>query len=291
MGILLSLLAAVFVSFRSAFEKKALKKMDEFTVALGFRFSALAFIILGMILFGAEFHLQKEIFFRFILLGGVLNAISSVLVMKAFKVGDLSTIGPIATFTPLFILITSPLIIGEVPSAQGMIGVILIVIGTYVLNIKEVVSGYGAPVFSLFNKNKGALYMLGAAFVWSIGANIDKIGVEASNPFIWAGSINALVVILLLPIVLARKRGLEKVNKPKNSFFLVVLAGLAGTLVAIFQLYAIGMILVVYVISLKRLSAIFEVFIGHFAFKEKNFKERLIGASIMVLGAVLIILS
>jgi drug/metabolite transporter (DMT)-like permease len=43
-------------------------------------------------------------------------------------------------------------------------------------------------------------------------------------------------------------------------------------------------------ISIKRTSSIFSVLYGHFLFKEKNIRERLIGAIIMLVGAALIIL-
>lgn len=287
MGVIFSLLAAFFVSFRTAFEKRALKGMDEFSVALGFRFFALCFILIIIFSFGVEWSFEEEIFWKLVIIGGVLNTGSSLLVMKALKMGELSLVGPMATFSPLFILATSPLIVGEFPPFEGLIGVLLIVSGAYILNTQKEDKDFKAPIVFLLNKNKGSLYMLGAAFIWSIGANLDKLGVEASSPLLWAASINAFVILAVLPFVLRRKSTFteEKVFRPVYLLF----AGLAGALVAIFQLYAISMILVVYVISLKRMSAIFEVFIGHFAFKEKDFKKRLLGSLIMTAGAVIII--
>ncbi len=293
MGIVFSLLAAFFVSFRAAFEKKALKEMDEFTVAFGFRLFSFSFIFIALIVLSFSsitYSFQGEVFWKALIIGGILNTISSLLAMRALKLGELSLVGPMATFSPLFLLATSPLIIGEFPSQQGLAGVLLIVLGAYILNIKERANGYGEPILSLFNKDKGSLYMLGAAFVWSIGANIDKIGVTASSPLVWAGSVNLLVAIILLPVIL-KKKSFKKNEAKKINFLLLGSIGFAAALVATFQLYAISMILVVYVISLKRLSAVFEVFIGHFAFKEKSFGERLAGSFIMVLGATLIILS
>lgn len=54
---------------------------------------------------------------------------------------------------------------------------------------------------------------------------------------------------------------------------------------------AISLILVAYVISIKRVSVVFCVLWGHFIFKERGIKERLAGTSVMVLGVVLITLS
>lgn len=54
---------------------------------------------------------------------------------------------------------------------------------------------------------------------------------------------------------------------------------------------AITLALVAYVISLKRLSTVFGVLWGKLLFKEKDFKDRLIGAVIMAAGVILIALS
>ena len=59
----------------------------------------------------------------------------------------------------------------------------------------------------------------------------------------------------------------------------------------ILQMRIIQLTLVSYVIAIKRLSIVFGVLFGYLIFKEKNIKERLAGASIMVAGAVLILLS
>ncbi len=67
--------------------------------------------------------------------------------------------------------------------------------------------------------------------------------------------------------------------------------GFFSALALVAQMTAINLALVAYVISVKRASLIFGVLFGHFIFKEKGVKERLIGAIIMVLGVVLIVLT
>jgi uncharacterized membrane protein len=60
---------------------------------------------------------------------------------------------------------------------------------------------------------------------------------------------------------------------------------------SIFQMTAINLTLVSYVISIKRTSVIMSVLFGYFIFKEKGLKERLTGTSIMVIGVLSIALS
>mgnify|MGYP000474666247 CR=1 FL=1 len=58
----------------------------------------------------------------------------------------------------------------------------------------------------------------------------------------------------------------------------------------IFNFLAVQLVIVPYMISIKRTSSIFGFLYGKFVFKEKNIKERLTGALIMLIGAGLIIL-
>lgn len=64
-----------------------------------------------------------------------------------------------------------------------------------------------------------------------------------------------------------------------------------GMLMAIMMtthLKAVNLVEVSYMISVKRLSILFGVIYGVTIFKESNIKERLLGASIMVSGIIII---
>ncbi len=288
MGFLLSLIVAFLISVRSVFEKKALAQIDEFVITFGLRF--FAGIIIFLVIFSFEIERSvDENFLVLALMGGALCALATILFLKGIKNGALSLVAPIITFTPLFLLITSPIIINEFPSFLGLLGVLFIVVGAYILNISKLKIGYLEPIISLF-KNKGVRYMFLASIVWSVGSNVDKLGVNASSPLIWSGSINLLSAIMISPFVLTRL-DLFSGEIPKKHLLLIPLAGVVAALSSVIQLYAIGFILVIYVISIKRLSAVFQVLFGRFIFHEKHFKERFIGVLIMTLGAILIVFS
>ena len=95
--------------------------------------------------------------------------------MKAIKASDLSITVPMLTFSPLFLLITSPLTLGEFPNLFGLFGILFIVAGSYMLNIKQRKEGWLVPFKALLSQN-GPKFMLIVAFLWSISANFDKIG-------------------------------------------------------------------------------------------------------------------
>ena len=64
--------------------------------------------------------------------------------------------------------------------------------------------------------------------------------------------------------------------------------GLFSALTVIFQNTAITLTLVAYVIAIKRTSAVISVIFAHFFLGEQNVRERLLGASIMVIGVLVI---
>jgi uncharacterized membrane protein len=281
-----SFLAAFFESMKDVFSKKSLKNIDEYIVSWSFWFFSLPFLL--PLLFIIDIPALGNRFWIALLIGGSLDAVTSILYMKAIKYSDLSLTVPMVAFTPLFLLLTSPLIVAEYASPLGLMGLLLIVLGSYTLNIKDIHGGFFAPFKALW-KQKGPKLMLLVSFIWSITSNIDKVGVQNSSPIFWPVAVNSFVTIVMLPLVLHRSG--RNVKHISMSYLTLVLVGMFSALTAIFQMMAITMTLVAYVISIKRTSTIMSVLFGYLIFKETNIKERLLGVIIMVIGVLLITLS
>jgi len=277
--------SALFESLKDVFGKKGLKDIDEYVISWSLFSFSLPLVM--PILFLAGIPEIKPEFWLALLISGSLNTLAVVLYMKAIKQSDLSITIPILAFTPLFLLITSPLIVGEFPSAIGIIGVILIVVGSYLLKIKEITNGYLAPFRALF-KETGPKLMLAVAFIWSITSNFDKIGVRNSSPIFWVAAFSIFMSLILFLLMLYKSKS---ISLTPSSLKILMPLGFFGGLTLIFQMIAISLTLVPYVISIKRTSAIISVVLGRLIFKEMGLKERLMGAAIMVLGAALIVLS
>ena len=283
-----ALSAAVFASLKDIFSKHGIKQanLDEYVTSWSLKFFSL--IPLLPLLFFIKIPRLGNYFWVALFIGGGLNTLTSILYMKAIKHSDLSLTIPMITFTPLFLLVTSPIIVHEFPSIYGLIGIILIVFGSYILNLKERHKGYFAPFRALIKEN-GPKLMLLVAFIWSITSNIDKIGVKNSSPVFWAVANAIFWAITLSTIMLIKSRKSIK-YVPVNLKVLIPI-GIFEGLAAVTQMTAINLTLVAYVVSIKRTSAIISVLSGYFIFKEKGIRERLIGVIIMVVGVMLITLS
>ncbi|MEG3921201.1 DMT family transporter [Microcoleus sp. T3_A4] len=285
MWLILASLSAFFEAVKDVVSKHNLKANDEYVVTWSLTFFTAAF--LTPLLFIIEIPPLNQQFWIALLIGGTMNAVIALLYIKAIKLSDLSLAVPLVALTPLFMLLTSPLIVGEYPNFFDGIGVFLIVMGSYLLNIKEKSQGYLAPFKALLHQ-PGSKLMLLVAFLWSITTNFDKIGVQNSSPIFWVFALLTSMSVLLLPVLL------HKTSNPKRQIIqylpMLMATGFFNALGVIFQMQALTMTLVVQVIALKRTSVLMGVLFGHFIFKEKDIQERFLGAAIMMGGVLFITL-
>lgn len=279
----LATLTAFFESLKDVFSKRSLKTLDEYIVACSLMFFALPFLV--PLLFFIEIPSLGEHFWMALFIGGTLNVTTTILYLKAIKDSDLSKTVPLVASTPLFLLITSPLIVGEFPTLSEGVGILLIVTGAYMLNLKQRHRGYLAPLQALLSE-RGPRLMLTVAFIWSLTSNFDKVGVKNSSPIFWAIAMYTFITLGLLPIMLYKSR--KNLRQILPSLKVLIPIGLFNALVVIFQMKAISLTLVAQVIAVKRTSTLMSVLFGYLLFKEKAIKERLTGAFIMILGVCFI---
>lgn len=282
---ILALITAITHAARAAISKKVLQEVDEYIMAWATSFFALPFIFIALLF--TEFPKIDNTFWIALAIGVCFSVITTILYFKSIKVSPLSLTVPFLTFTPVFLLITSPIMLGEFPSLWGVVGILLIVFGAYVLNIRTLHKGFLAPFKAIF-KEKGSVLMLIVALIFSIAANIDKIAILHSNPVFYIFLFHVFLMIIFSTIIQFKSK--DKIKQIKKNYLGLILIGFLFAVMIISQMIAIKLTLVAYVISIKRMTAIFSVIFGYFFFKEKNFKQSLLGAIIMVIGVVLIAL-
>lgn len=278
-----ALLTAFCESLKDVFSKKGLADIDEYVIAWSLRFFALPFLL--PILFLIKIPPLGSGFWLALAVSGGLNAICTILYMKAIKQSALSLTVPLVALTPMFLLLTSPFMVGEFPDLSGILGIVLIVIGSYVLNLNAATRGYFAP-FQALLQEPGPRLMLVTAFLWSITANCDKIGIQNSSPLFWSIAATSCMAVVLIPIMFYKSpRAVQQVPIILKK---LVPIGFFCALTVIFQMLAVSLTLVAHVIAIKRTSTVLSVLWGFLIFKETGFKERLLGASIMVVGVLVI---
>lgn len=286
-GFLLAFGTAISEALKDITSKYNLRHIDEYTAAFSMHLVQ-SLLLLPLILYSGLQHMSPR-FLWALLASSVLQLGVILLYFKAIKRSELSVTVPLITLTPLFMLLTSPILIGEFPSALGVVGIVLIVAGTYISNISDDSKRFFAPFASLL-RNQGSRYMLLVAFIWSITSNIDKIGVEETSPIYWAFTKDFVILIYLIPIVLWKSR--KPLLQIRNRRWPLLMVGFFKSTSVVTQMFAIQFILVPYVISIKRASSVFIILFAFFFMKEReNFRNRLIGIIIIMIGLFIIAIS
>lgn len=207
-----------------------------------------------------------------------------ILYMKALKVAPLSLSIPFLAFTPAFVILTGWIVLGEKVSAWGCAGILLIVIGSYVLNLSKLAAGWARPLKAAFEE-PGSRYMLMVSFIFALTSTIGKLAVVNSEPVFFGMLYSILLTVamaLLWPFADTGPGGL--LAKPAAGIIL----GLVVALTVIFHMVAISRIEAAYMIAIKRTSLLFSVLYGAFWFREEQIRERLAGAVLMLAGIFLI---
>ena len=272
MGYFLALLTAIVEAVRIAVSKHGLKTVDEYFLTWALRLVATIIIFplvisTGIPALGRQFWLAATYM-------AISSSISTILYLKAINTAPISLTTPMLSFTPLFVLLTGSLIIGEFPSLIGLIGSLIIVFGAYILQ-----------PFHLSLKQTGTRLMLVVALIWAVDAPMHKIGIVNSSVMFWTLTQFLGPAILLLPFL---PRLTNKRIKVFNQWRVILLIGALTALGQIFQMESFKLILAVYSLAIKRTAVLFTVLLGWWFFKETEIKKRLAGAGLMILGILLI---
>jgi len=281
--LLYTLLCALLVSLKDVILKKILGESNILIISLGFYLISIALIF--PFLFIIDIPKLDLTFWIMCLIILPFDISSLLLYYKAIKISPLSICMPFLSLTPFFLILTSFIILRELPDKSGLAGIVLVVLGAYVLNIHDIKSGFFSPFKSIL-KEKGAILMILVAFIFSISSNMVKIAINHSSPAFFSIVYNSFLipVLLILSLLNARSEFSQLIRYKK--FILLGGICLAGSIVL--NNLAIKLALVPYFISVKRSSIIFDIILGSIIFKEKNISSKLFGSFIMIAGIILI---
>lgn len=224
-------------------------------------------------------------FWIYVWIGGALYGTGRLLSIEAIRCSPLSITIPLASFAPIFVLMTAPLILGEVPPLLGFVGILITFVGSYLLNIQELQRGLLEP-FKALMRERGPRLMLLTAFIWGFAGSVDKLGVHGTSPMVWALGLN--VTMSILTSVYGTVRGVRLIEEMGKNFVLLAVVGGISACTLYFYVTAVSMTYVAYASSVKRFAPLFSVIFGYYFFGETNIRQRLLGAIIMLAGVIAI---
>ena len=290
---------AVVYAFHGAWSKRVATGVGPLVAAWALFAFALPFLLGYLVLTGIP-----EIGPRFWWALGAnvtLNLGAATLFLAALRAGDLGITYPLLALTPLFVIPVERLLLGVLPGGWGVGGILLMVVGIYLLHFGERRAGLLAPLGALV-RSPGARLALATAVVWSVTGTVDRVAVLESSPAFYGSFLAGSLALLFPPLILVRRRwgpgpegavgGVPDASPeaPRGRMALFLVHGLLFAVMYILQMEALRLALASYVLSVKRTGAILAVILGWAAFREASLRHRLVGTALTVTGATVLAL-
>src|SRR5512143_707269 len=284
--VILSLISAFSLATSDALTKRVITHENEYVIAWFRVVFALPALFVAAALSG-PLPMPDGAFFAAFFAALPLELGAILLYYKALRISPLSLTLPFLSVTPVFLIVISFVLVGQGVSVLGGAGIALIGLGGYTLNLSALRAGFLAP-FRAIARERGSLYMLVIALIYSVTSALGKIGVDHSSaPFFGAVYFVALAV-LMFPIM-ARRSGKGRVlDLLRKNIRIALLPALFDATATVSHFYAVSMANVAYMIAVKRTSLLFGVLYGFWLFGERQMRERLLGAVLMFSGFVLV---
>jgi drug/metabolite transporter (DMT)-like permease len=218
-----------------------------------------------------------------------LELLAMLLYLRAIRDYPLALTLPYLAFTPVFVVVTGWVVLGERVDSAGMLGISLVVIGSWLLNARFGRLSWHALLrpFVAIVDNPGSRMMLTVAAIYaltSVGgkAAMHWLPAERFGPFyfVLVGGTTILVVGLQRPASFGVIR--------RHPFAGTAAAMLTATMV-ITHFLALELVETAYMIAVKRTSLLFGILYGAWFFHEPQLVRNLFAGGLMVGGVFFII--
>jgi len=309
MSALFALVATVLTSFFPILNKYLLRDMRPAFVAWIINAASLPILALGT-LFLTQCSLTWQgrlllscrvqiphvdgIFLVALLASALLNWAATLLSTVALSKAEASLVSPLLTFNPAFTLLIAWLTLHEVPGIRQTLGVSVVLLGAYLLEVEEARIGIVAPLRILLRR-PGTLLAILASALWGTTTVFEKLAIDHMTPP--SGPAVALLGTMLLVVFLTPGAWWTRVPEgAKESRWKGVAfhpyafsaSVLLASIAPLFGFTAIALGLVGYVTTIFKLSAVLTILWAWWFLREGHIKSRLLGASVMLLGGVLV---
>ncbi|HVK59153.1 MAG TPA: EamA family transporter [Candidatus Kapabacteria bacterium] len=222
-----------------------------------------------------------------IIIGGGLDAIGNLAMVAALRGTDLSIFGPLNAVRPILALLFGWLFLGESPTAVGMLGIAVTVVGGIILfsgdtsSSKTSTSSIWKPL--LLRTAGLSLGVIGAVFL-KRAADVGSAEVTVAA-WIFCG------LIVLFGFAAIRHRDALTTLRPalQGHWRWLLIHSAVFMSMQLLTIKIFQQTLLAYSFVFFQLGMVLQVFVGRIFFNESGFLRRLLAACIMALGSALIL--
>ena len=245
-------------------------------------------LVVGSICFAPLLLLSQSFPLRvwpYVIFSALVEGAYYIVLTRAYEHGDFSLVYPMARgAAPAFLVIWAVLFLGERPRIAGFVGLALIVLGLVIVGGNTWWSLRKTTVLS----GSGIGLALGVALCISIYSAIDGAAVRIVAPLPYTVLVISLSTVFITPVILVRYGGRAAAAEWRTNWFRIVIVGILMLLsyMLVLQTYAIAH--VSYAGAIREISVVFAAFIGWRWLGEGFGLLRLLGASVIFVGILVI---
>ncbi len=286
---LLAFTSALFSALAAILEKKALFKIPALPFSL--ILSLFTFVLSLPFLFKADLSSLTSVAVIVLYIKSLLGALAFLLVMNGIQKNELSKSLPLLVFTPAVVAVMAYFILGEAIGFWGVVGMVILLSGTYLLQLDR-----GKKLLSPFlflNENKALWYIVGAIVLFSVTSILDKTLLKSykMNPNIFLPLQQLFFTINFLLILIIKGNSFSHLQQHvSENWKIILIIAIVAIVYRYTQILAVKSGYVAYVLSIKRTSVFFATIIGGSYFKEHSVLKRSIAVATMVAGIIIILL-
>lgn len=285
---LLIVISAIIFGFGDLYSKKSLKR--EHAMQFVTAFMTFLFLLSFSFVWKVDFSIGFEDF-SLIALKSALLLLAFIMLMKTLRHTEVSKTSPLRNLSIIFIILLSFIFLGEKLSFQGYLGILAVLLGTYLVEINPQLKHTFHP-FSVF-KNRYFIYILvylvSISFVALIDKSILSMGVDVYTFLFFTLMFNAIFSWIIQIQFYEGEMDFEVALKKGGSWIFMgaILSLLSDVLY--FTALAVPAVYLSLAVPLRRTSSLVSTIFGGNMFHEKNKIQRIIGCVVMLVGIFLIL--
>lgn len=205
----------------------------------------------------------------------------------AYKNCEISTVSPLLNINPLFVIVISYLVLGEVLSSAQFVGVLLILIGGYIITLRDIKSFF-KPFTSM--PKKYFLIVLSTLVMWSICPVLNRVVLRETDPLTYIFFFAMFMFLIQLVLLIIKNKFQDVITLAKKSWSLLIVTSLFWIISDFLQLSAIAIPTAVVSLAMpvKRISNLFTVILGGSLFNERNLMVKSTACTVMLIGLFVI---
>ena len=222
-------------------------------------------------------------------LAAMLDMAGTLLLVMSLSRTDLSVFGPLNAYKVVFSMLLAMLLLNEIPSLQGLTGVLIIIGGSFLLMPAKLTPS-GSRLWQLLS-DRGVQYRFLSIALFSIGTlplkNAVLSGGALATTVFWC-LFGLPLAVLLYQAFSAHSWRRDTIHMSQQCYALLGLA----LLILVMQfttLLLLSTMLIAYALALFQLSMVLQVFLGARIFREAHFRSRLAACLVMVMGSLLVL--